>query len=106
MAHLNFGEPQRGWDFVSPGHGDVDFEAFFRALEPDRLLAGRSRSSGRTRAWIASGARRISLAFVRRTDFAPSTVAFDAAMRRGGDEQLIRLADCDGHAVGATSYSP
>ena len=22
----------RGWDFVSPGHGDVDFESFFRAL--------------------------------------------------------------------------
>ena len=31
-GHLNFGEPQRGWDFVSPGHGDVDFETFFRAL--------------------------------------------------------------------------
>ena len=24
--------PSRGWDFVSPGHGDVDFEALFRAL--------------------------------------------------------------------------
>ena len=31
-SHLNFGEEARGWDFVSPGHGDVDFEAFFRAL--------------------------------------------------------------------------
>src|SRR3954471_23663454 len=31
-SHLNFGEEQRGWDFVSPGHGDVEFEAFFRAL--------------------------------------------------------------------------
>ena len=36
-GHLNFGEAGRGWDFVSPGHGDVDFEALFRALEPDRL---------------------------------------------------------------------
>src|SRR5579884_426249 len=24
-SHLNFGERDRGWDFVSPGHGDVDF---------------------------------------------------------------------------------
>ena len=31
-GHLNFGEPGRGWDFVSPGHGDVDFEAMIRAL--------------------------------------------------------------------------
>ena len=31
-GHLNFGEPGRGWDFVSPGHGDVDFEEMFRAL--------------------------------------------------------------------------
>src|SRR5918995_7464715 len=31
-GHLNFGEAGRGWDFVSPGHGDVDFEAVFRAL--------------------------------------------------------------------------
>src|SRR5439155_25236125 len=31
-SHLNFGEEARGWDFVSPGRGDVDFEAFFRAL--------------------------------------------------------------------------
>ena len=31
-GHLNFGELRRGWDFVSPGHGDVDFEALFRAL--------------------------------------------------------------------------
>ena len=31
-AHLDFGAAERGWDFVSPGHGDVDFEAFFRAL--------------------------------------------------------------------------
>ena len=31
-SHLNFGDGARGWDFVSPGHGDVDFEALFRAL--------------------------------------------------------------------------
>ena len=31
-SHLNFGDEARGWDFVSPGHGDVDFEELFRAL--------------------------------------------------------------------------
>jgi sugar phosphate isomerase/epimerase len=80
-GHLNFGEPQRGWDFVSPGHGDVDFEAFFRAL--NRIgysgpLSIEWEDSGMDREWGAQD----SLAFVRRTDFAPSTVAFDAAMQR------------------------
>jgi sugar phosphate isomerase/epimerase len=32
-SHLDFGSPERGWDFVSPGRGDVDFEAFIRALD-------------------------------------------------------------------------
>ena len=31
-SHLNFGDPRRGWDFRSLGHGDVDFEAVIRAL--------------------------------------------------------------------------
>jgi sugar phosphate isomerase/epimerase len=31
-SHVDFGEPERGWTFVSPGHGDVDFEDVFRAL--------------------------------------------------------------------------
>jgi sugar phosphate isomerase/epimerase len=31
-SHLNFGDPRRGWDFRSPGRGQVDFEAIARAL--------------------------------------------------------------------------
>ncbi|MFI5040126.1 MAG: sugar phosphate isomerase/epimerase family protein, partial [Solirubrobacterales bacterium] len=31
-SHLDFGDRDRGWDFVSPGHGDVDFESLIRAL--------------------------------------------------------------------------
>lgn len=31
-SHLNFGRPGRGWEFRSPGRGDVDFEAIIRAL--------------------------------------------------------------------------
>jgi sugar phosphate isomerase/epimerase len=80
-SHLNFGEAGRGWDFVSPGHGDVDFEALFRAL--NRIgyqgpLSVEWEDSGMDRDWGAPDA----LAFVRRTDFAPSTLAFDAAFRR------------------------
>jgi sugar phosphate isomerase/epimerase len=80
-SHLNFGEPARGWDFVSPGHGDVDFDAFFRALNRAGYAGPLSiewEDSGMDREW---GARE-ALDFVRRTDFAPSSIAFDAAFSR------------------------
>ena len=80
-SHLNFGEEARGWDFVSPGHGDVDFEAFFRALNRigyDGPLSIEWEDSGMDRDWGAPDA----LAFVRRTDFSPSKVSFDAAFAK------------------------
>jgi sugar phosphate isomerase/epimerase len=80
-SHLNFGEEARGWDFVSPGRGDVDFDAFVRALNRIGYAGPLSiewEDSGMDREW---GARE-ALEFVRRTDFAPSDVAFDAAMQR------------------------
>ena len=80
-GHLNFGEDDRGWDFVSPGHGDVDFEALFRTLNRigyEGPLSIEWEDSGMDRDWGAPDA----LAFVRATDFAPSTVAFDAAFER------------------------
>jgi len=80
-SHLNFGEEARGWDFVSPGHGDVDFEAFFRALNRvgyQGPLSIEWEDSGMDREYGAKDA----LAFVRRTDFSPSAVAFDAAMQK------------------------
>jgi sugar phosphate isomerase/epimerase len=82
-GHLNFGEADRGWDFVSPGHGDVDFGALFRALNRIGYAGPLSiewEDSGMDREWGAPDA----LAFVRRTDFAPSEIAFDAAMQRAG----------------------
>jgi sugar phosphate isomerase/epimerase len=80
-SHLNFGEEERGWDFVSPGHGDVDFGQLVRAL--NRIgyqgpLSIEWEDSGMDREWGAPDA----LAFVRRADFAPSQIAFDAAMQR------------------------
>jgi sugar phosphate isomerase/epimerase len=80
-SHLNFGEEMRGWDFVSPGHGDVDFEELFRALNRIGYAGPLSiewEDSGMDREYGA----RDALEFVRRTDFAPSAVAFDAAMQR------------------------
>jgi sugar phosphate isomerase/epimerase len=80
-SHLNFGQRDRGWDFVSPGYGDVEFGAFFRALNAIGYTGPLSiewEDSGMDREWGAQDA----LAFVRRTDFAPSTVAFDQAMQR------------------------
>jgi sugar phosphate isomerase/epimerase len=79
-SHLNFGEEARGWDFVSPGHGDVDFESFFRALNRigyEGPLSIEWEDSGMDRTWGAPDA----LAFVRKTDFPASEIAFDAAMQ-------------------------
>ena len=84
-SHLNFGEEARGWDFVSPGHGDVDFEALFRTLNLIGYTGPLSiewEDSGMDREYGAQDA----LAFVRRTDFPVSSVAFDAAMQRDDAE--------------------
>ncbi len=82
-SHLEFGDPGRGWDFVSPGHGDVDFDAIVREL--NRIGYGGPLSVewedvGMDREWGATEA----LGFVRRTDFTPNAVAFDAAFAREG----------------------
>ncbi len=80
-SHIDFGEAERGWTFVSPGHGDVDFEALLRVL--NRIgyqgpLAVEWEDSGMDREWGAADAA----AFLRRTDFAPSSLAFDAAFQK------------------------
>jgi sugar phosphate isomerase/epimerase len=80
-SHLNFGESERGWDFVSPGHGDVDFEALMRALNRigyDGPLSIEWEDAGMDREWGAQDA----LAFVRRSDFPRSEFVFDEAMQR------------------------
>jgi sugar phosphate isomerase/epimerase len=80
-SHLNFGDADRGWDFVSPGHGDVDFESLMRSL--NRIgyqgpLSIEWEDAGMDREWGA----RDALAFVRRSDFQASTFVFDEAMQR------------------------
>ena len=77
-SHLNFGDPQRGWDFRSPGRGAVNFEEIIRALN-DIAYAGplsiEWEDSGMEREF---GARE-ACEFTKRLDFAPSGLAFDAA---------------------------
>ena len=73
-------------DFVSPGHGDVDFEALFRALNRIGYAGPLSiewEDSGMDREYGAQDA----LAFVRRADFPASSLAFDAAMQRDAAER-------------------
>ena len=77
-SHLDFGDPRRGWDFRSLGHGGVDFEEIIRALNHAGYQGPLSVE------WEDCGMDRDHGAqeacdFVRRTDFAPSQVAFDAA---------------------------
>jgi sugar phosphate isomerase/epimerase len=77
-SHLNFGDPRRGWDFRSPGRGGVNFEEIIRALNQagyDGPLSVEWEDVGMDR---EHGARE-ACDFVRKLDFEPSGVAFDAA---------------------------
>jgi sugar phosphate isomerase/epimerase len=77
-SHLFFGDPHRGWDFVSPGRGGVPFERIFRALNSvgyEGPLSVEWEDNGMNRDQGAPEA----LAMVRRLDLTPSNVAFDAA---------------------------
>ena len=77
-SHLDFGDHRRGWDFVSPGRGDVKWDPIIRALNRIGYAGPLSiewEDSGMNRDWGAPEA----LAMVRSQDFSPSDVAFDAA---------------------------
>lgn len=76
---MPFGDKRRGWNFRTLGHGDVDFDSIIRVLNDHRY------QGALTVEWEDSGMDRIqglkeSIEFVRRVDFAPSDVAFDAAI--------------------------
>jgi len=77
-SHLDFGDPRRGWDFVSPGRGDVKWDPIVRAFNHIGYKGPLSiewEDSGMDREWGAPEA----LAMIRKQDFAVSSVAFDAA---------------------------
>jgi sugar phosphate isomerase/epimerase len=80
-SHLAFGDNRRGWNFRSLGHGDVDFESIIRELNAAGYrgpLSVEWEDTGMEREY---GARE-ALTYVRKADFAPSNIAFDAAMQK------------------------
>jgi sugar phosphate isomerase/epimerase len=77
-GHTDFGDPRRYWDFRSLGHGDINFEEIIVALNDigyDGPLSVEWEDSRMDREHGATEAA----AFVKKTDFKPSNVAFDAA---------------------------
>ena len=79
-SHIEFGDLRRGWNFVSLGHGDVDFDGIIRELNAmgyQGPLSVEWEDSGMERMY---GARE-AFGFTKRTDFEPSTVAFDSALK-------------------------
>jgi sugar phosphate isomerase/epimerase len=77
-SHLNFGEQDRGWDFRSLGHGEVDFEEIIRALNHMKYTGPLSVE------WEDCGMDRDrggkeACEFVKDVDFAPSSIVFDEA---------------------------
>jgi sugar phosphate isomerase/epimerase len=77
-SHLSFGDHRRGWDFRSPGRGEVDFEEIIRAL--NRIGYGGPLSVE----WEDSGMDRVhgareACGFVKRLQFDAPGRAFDSA---------------------------
>ena len=77
-SHLSFGDHRRGWDFRSPGRGEIDFEEIIRALNRIGYTGPLSVE------WEDVGMDRIhggteAAAFLRSMDFEPSNRAFDKA---------------------------
>jgi sugar phosphate isomerase/epimerase len=77
-GHIPFGDSRRFWDFRSLGRGSINFEAVIRALNEIGYAGPLSvewEDSGMDREHGATEAA----AFVKRLDFPPSAIAFDAA---------------------------
>jgi sugar phosphate isomerase/epimerase len=77
-SHLGFGDLRRGWDFVSVGHGDVDFERINRRLNAigyDGPVSIEWEDSGMDREQGAPEA----LAHIRTLAFGGAEGAFDSA---------------------------
>lgn len=79
-SHIVFGDQRRGWNFVSPGHGDVDFDNIIRVLNQIGYHGPLSIE------WEDSGMERIfggteACEFTKKINFSPSDVAFDDALK-------------------------
>jgi sugar phosphate isomerase/epimerase len=79
-SHLEFGNTRRGWNFRSPGRGDVDFSSIIRELNDigyDGPLSVEWEDSGMERLRGATEA----YGFVKKINIAPHTGAFDDALK-------------------------
>ena len=79
-SHLDFGDLRRGWNFVSLGHGNVNFDDITRELNAmgyEGPLSVEWEDSGMERMYGAKEAYE----FTRKMNFEPSHVAFDAALK-------------------------
>ena len=79
-SHITFGNTRRGWNFVSPGHGDVDFDAIIRELNQADYQGPLSIE------WEDSGMNRIfgateACEMTKKINFQASDVAFDSAIK-------------------------
>lgn len=77
-SHLPWGDPRRGWDFVSTGRGDVPWEDCFRALAAagyDGPISVEWEDAGMDRLHGAPEA----LEFLKRFDYPAATASFDSA---------------------------
>lgn len=82
-SHLPWGDPRRGWDFVSVGHGDVPWEDCFRVLRSigyDGPISVEWEDAGMDRLHGAPEA----LAHLRALDWDPPGASFDAAFDGSG----------------------
>ena len=80
-GHLSFGNRDRFWDFRSMGRGKINFEEIIRVLNSINYqgpLSVEWEDNGMDREHGAAE----SLRFVKKIDFRPSTVAFDAAFEK------------------------
>ncbi|MBM3216818.1 sugar phosphate isomerase/epimerase [Candidatus Poribacteria bacterium] len=76
-GHINFGDSRRYWDFRSVGRGSVNFEEIIRALNEvgyEGPLSVEWEDSGMDREHGAAEAA----SFLKKLDFKPSAIAFDA----------------------------
>ncbi|MGH7920300.1 MAG: sugar phosphate isomerase/epimerase family protein, partial [Candidatus Dormibacteraceae bacterium] len=85
-SHLPWGDPRRGWDFVSAGRGEVPWEDVFRTL---RAIGNPGPLSVE---WEDAGMDRLvgapeALRFLRHFDFEAPASAFDAAFGRDAEQR-------------------
>ncbi|HZL36263.1 MAG TPA: sugar phosphate isomerase/epimerase [Tepidisphaeraceae bacterium] len=80
-GHTTFADPRRYWDFRSPGRGDINFEEIIVALNDVKYNGPLSVEWEDSRMDREHGAAEAA-AMVRKLDFKPSNIAFDAQFDR------------------------